>query len=54
MNESKQNKNKSAVIYARYSSERQNEQSIEGQNRVITQYAEKDDRPIIDTCIDGL
>ena len=31
---------KGAVIYARYSSERQNEQSIEGQLRICNQYAE--------------
>ena len=48
----KTNKPKNAVIYARYSSERQNEQSIEGQIRVITQYAEKEGYAIIDTYID--
>lgn len=52
MNESKQSKSKNAVIYARYSSERQNEQSIEGQIRIITQYAEKGGYSIIDTYID--
>ena len=33
--------NKNAVIYARYSSQGQNEQSIEGQIRICTEYAEK-------------
>lgn len=46
----KQNKN--AVIYARYSSERQNEQSIEGQIRVISEYAEREGYTIVDTYID--
>lgn len=32
---------KNAVIYARYSSASQNEQSIEGQLRVITEFAKK-------------
>ena len=32
--------NKNAVIYARYSSQGQNEQSIEGQIRICTEYAE--------------
>lgn len=31
---------KNAVIYARYSSQGQNEQSIEGQIRICTEYAE--------------
>ena len=31
---------KYAVIYARYSSERQNDQSIEGQLRICNKYAE--------------
>ena len=43
---------KTAVIYARYSSERQTEQSIEGQLRVCHDYAEKNDMIIIDTYID--
>ena len=33
--------NENAVIYARYSSDKQNEQSIEGQIRVIKEYALK-------------
>ncbi len=32
---------KTAVIYARYSSDRQTEQSIEGQVRVCNDYAER-------------
>jgi len=43
---------KTAVIYARYSSERQTEQSIEGQLRVCQEYAEKNDMVIVDTYID--
>ena len=41
-----------AVIYARYSSERQNEQSIEGQLRICRQYAEQNGLTILDTYID--
>ncbi len=48
----KKQENKVAVIYARYSSERQNEQSIEEQLRVINQFAEKEGYTIIDTYID--
>ena len=43
---------KSAVIYARYSSERQTEQSIEGQLRVCNDYAERNDLKIVGTYID--
>lgn len=43
---------KTAVIYARYSSDRQTEQSIEGQLRVCNDYAERNDILIIDTYID--
>ena len=43
---------KTAVIYARYSSERQTEQSIEGQLRVCNEYAERNDIKIIETYID--
>ena len=43
---------KTAVIYARYSSERQTEQSIEGQLRVCNEYAERNDIVVIDTYID--
>ncbi len=43
---------KTAVIYARYSSERQTEQSIEGQLRVCNEYAERNDIVIVDTYID--
>ena len=41
-----------AVIYARYSSEKQTEQSIEGQLRVCTEYAQKHNILILDTYID--
>lgn len=41
-----------AVIYARYSSERQNEQSIEGQIRIIKAFAEREGYNIIDSYID--
>lgn len=44
--------NANAVIYARYSSDKQNEQSIEGQIRVIKEYALKNNIPIIDAYID--
>lgn len=43
---------KTAVIYARYSSDRQTEQSIEGQLRVCNDYAERNDIVVIDTYID--
>lgn len=43
---------KTAVIYARYSSERQTEQSIEGQLRVCNDYAARNDLVIVDTYID--
>ncbi len=43
---------KTAVIYARYSSENQTEQSIEGQLRVCTEYAKTHDILILDTYID--
>lgn len=43
---------KTAVIYARYSSERQTEQSIEGQLRVCNEYAQRNDIVIMDTYID--
>jgi len=43
---------KKAVIYARYSSERQTEQSIEGQLRVCNEYAKRNDITIVDTYID--
>lgn len=48
----KKQESKIAVIYARYSSERQNEQSIEGQLRVINQFAEKEGYNVIDAYID--
>ena len=43
---------KTAVIYARYSSERQTEQSIEGQIRECTEFALRNDIVIVDTYID--
>ena len=43
---------KTAVIYARYSSERQTEQSIEGQLRECMAYAEQHDMMVVDTYID--
>ncbi len=43
---------KKAVIYARYSSDKQTEQSIEGQLRVCEDYAKRNDMCIIDTYID--
>ena len=44
--------NNNAVIYARYSCENQTEQSIEGQIRVITEYAQRNNIPILETYID--
>jgi len=43
---------KSAVIYARYSSEKQNEQSIEGQLSVCYKFAENNDYEILEEYID--
>ena len=43
---------KTAVIYARYSSDSQTEQSIEGQLRVCEDYARTHDILILDTYID--
>ena len=43
---------KSAIIYARYSSASQAEQSIEGQLHVCTQYAKANDLIVVDTYID--
>ena len=43
---------KNAVIYARYSSDKQNEQSIEGQISVISKYASDNGYKIIETYID--
>ena len=47
-----ENKMKTAVIYARYSSDSQSEQSIEGQIHVCKDYAEKNGIVIVDTYID--
>ncbi len=43
---------KTAVIYARYSSDSQTEQSIEGQLRVCNEYAKSKDIVVLDTYID--
>ncbi len=43
---------KTAVIYARYSCDKQTEQSIEGQLRVCRDYAKSHDILILDTYID--
>ena len=43
---------KTAVIYARYSSSSQTEQSIEGQLSVCNKYAKDNDLIIVDTYID--
>ena len=43
---------KTAVIYARYSSDRQTEQSIEGQLHVCQEYAAKNNIVIVATYID--
>lgn len=43
---------KTAVIYARYSSDSQTEQSIEGQLRVCNEYAKNNDILVLDTYID--
>ena len=43
---------KKAVIYARYSSDNQTEQSIEGQLRVCQDYAKRNDILILNTYID--
>ena len=43
---------KTGVIYARYSSDSQTEQSIEGQLRVCQQFAQNNDILIVDTYID--
>ncbi len=43
---------KTAVIYARYSSENQTEQSIDGQLRVCKEYAQRNGILILDTYID--
>ena len=43
---------KTAVVYARYSSDNQTEQSIEGQLRVCREYAQRNNIIILDTYID--
>ena len=43
---------KKAVIYARYSSDNQSKQSIEGQVRVCEEYAQRNDILIIASYID--
>ena len=44
---SQSNQLKTAVIYARYSSENQTEQSIDGQLRVCTDYAKNNNIVIV-------
>ena len=51
-NQSQSNQLKRAVVYARYSSDAQTEQSIEGQLRVCQEYATRNDIIILDTYID--
>ena len=41
-----------AVIYARYSSDRQREESIEGQLRECTEYARKNNLTLLGTYVD--
>lgn len=43
---------KTAVIYARYSCDKQTEQSIEGQLRMCNEYAQRNEIVIVDTYID--
>jgi len=43
---------KTAVIYARYSSDSQTEQSIDGQLRVCNEYAKNNDILVLNTYID--
>lgn len=43
---------KTAVIYARYSSQNQTEQSIDGQIRECTEFAERNDIQIINIYVD--
>ena len=47
-----ENTNKRAVIYARYSCEKQNEQSIEGQLRTCHEFAERNGYAVVDDYID--
>lgn len=47
-----ENQTKTCVIYARYSSDRQTEQSIEGQLRDCREYAQRNDIAIVGTYID--
>ena len=51
-NQSQTNQLKRAVVYARYSSDAQTEQSIEGQLRVCQEYAARNNIIILDTYID--
>jgi DNA invertase Pin-like site-specific DNA recombinase len=46
------NQSKIAVVYARYSSDRQNEQSIDGQLRVCQEFADRNGIKIVATYID--
>ena len=40
------------VLYLRYSSDKQNEQSIEGQQRICKAFCERNDMTIVDVYID--
>ena len=44
--------NRYAVIYARYSSDRQREESIEGQLRICEDFAKRNNLKVINTYID--
>ena len=52
MERNQQKELKTAVVYARYSSDNQTEQSIEGQLRVCQEYATRNNIIILDTYID--
>ncbi len=52
LRQKEQTMNNNAVIYARYSSQGQNEQSIEGQVRICTAYAESKGFTVVKTYMD--
>lgn len=52
MNNNNSTQPKIAVVYARYSCDRQNEQSIDGQLRVCKDFADKNNITIVNTYID--
>ena len=45
-------KNMNVVLYLRYSSDKQTEQSIEGQQRICSQYCASHDMTIVDVYVD--